>query len=804
MLRRFCLSHHHPQLIIPTSATATTLPIILSSSKRRASSSSSFLSNSKLLFATPTFTKETEVTRNIGISAHIDSGKTTVSERFLFYTGRINAIHEVKGNDGVGATMDSMELERERGITIRSAATSCKWKDININLIDTPGHVDFTIEVERALRVLDGAIMLMCGVGAVQSQTLTVDRQMRRYSLPRLIFINKLDRDNASPQRCMEQIRERLDLHCAPLQINMGIAHDFEGIIDIIEEEAVYFDGKNGENLRREKPVPDYMKEELAAARNELIQKLADVDSEMEDLFLNEETPTKEQFKAAIRRATTATKFVPILMGSAYKNKGVQLLLDAVADYLPTPSERKNTAHEQVGTLVEEDVESASKSQQPTNQQLKDLIRWETKGSVVLQNDDEKPLIAMMFKLEQTQRVGMANYMRIYQGRIRKGDKIINVRTGASVSIPKLVKMHANSTEAVDTVAAGDICAVVGEIKASSGDTFTRSGPLGFPCTDKHKFACENMYVPPRVISMSIKAKEERQERESLSYLQHFMREDPTLYVSRNQETNEVIMEGMGELHLGVYVERLKREFFLNVDTGKPTVNYREVITKKYDYDYIFKRQSGGQGQWAHVKGRIEPLDSIDLTRERGVKNRIVLKCPNGDIREALQKSFQKYVETKIFKKGNIINAPVWGVKISLTGGAMHEVDSTDIAFRHCAQTLWDETLLKLNPTLLEPYMGVEINAPSQYLSDIQSEFARRQGVLLESNVSGPDCVIRGESALDTMFGFISDLRQLTKGQGEFSMEFKEYRTMPTFKAQEIADERNKILGRKRFEFGSE
>lgn len=729
------------------------------------------------LLATPAFASSVKRVRNIGISAHIDSGKTTLTERILFYTGKINKIHEVKGGTEVGATMDSMELEKERGITIRSAATCCKWKDNTINIIDTPGHVDFTIEVERALRVLDGAILLMCAVGGVQSQTLTVDRQMKRYGVPRICFINKLDRDNANPQRALKMAQEKLGINAAFIQLNIGTAQDFEGVIDIIERKAAYFEGKNGETIRYT-PVPPFMAEETEAARKELISKLAEHDSAMEELFLMEQEPTVEQIHDAIRRTTIANKFIPVMVGSAYRNKGVQLLLDAVARYLPAPVERTNTGY----TLKRVVDEEGNK----TN--VKDTL-------VPIETDDEKPLVAMVFKLEETAKSGFNNYVRVYQGKMRK-ENLINVRTGKTFAPPKLVRMHADSTESIDEAKAGDICAICGDVDASSGDTIMRAGPQqGTP------ISCEDMYVPPRVISASIKVNDRDQNRLK-ERMQAFMREDPTFSFTYNGETKEYIIEGMGELHLDIYVERLKREFGIVAEVGKPSVNYREVITKRKEFDFVFKRQSGGAGQWAHLKGYIEPLP-IDMSSEKGVKNKATTKCSNGDIRENLQKSVVKQLERNIFVNGHLMGAPVWGVHFHLNGGAMHEVDSNDMAFKNATQELWETTLRELEPTLVEPFMDVEITVPAHCMTDVATEFSKREGIVQETNVSGSDATIRGETALDTMFGFISDLRKLTKGQGEFSMQFKEYRPMSAYKAQMRMDERNKDLGRNKYQLSN-
>jgi elongation factor G len=729
-------------------------------------------------FITPAFAAATKRVRNIGISAHVDSGKTTASERILFYTGKIGSIHEVKGSSDVGATMDSMELEKERGITIRSAATTCVWKDLHINLIDTPGHVDFTIEVERALRVLDGAVLLMCAVGGVQSQTLTVDRQMKRYNVPRICFINKMDRDGANPQKAMRDATQRLGINAGFIQVNIGTTMDFEGVCDVVDRCAYYYDGANGEKVRREE-VPGFLKSDVEATRKELVAKLAEVDPEIEELFLADSEPTAQQLHDAIRRATIANQFVPVLMGSAYKNKGVQQMLDAVDKYLPNPSEVKNQAHYLV---PKEDEEGKTV--------------WVQDNSVPLENDDEKPLVAVIFKLENTAKAGFANYVRIYQGKLRRGDQLFNVRTGKTFSATKLVRMHADKVEPVDEVRCGEICALIGDIQASSGDSIMKPSK---EASSTRRVACSNMFIPPRVLARSFTAKDKNVERQALTQLGEFMREDPTLYASRNQETDECVIEGMGELHIDIYIERLKREFKIEVELGQPTVNYREIIQKKQEFNYVHKRQSGGAGQWACVRGFIEPLP-INLSRETGLKNKMTLKASNNELRENLQKSFAKQFEQKIFTEGSMIKAPIWGLHVVLTGGEMHEVDSSDMAFKACAQYLWEEILPQLQPTLIEPWMSVEIAVPAQNFQESQSEFVRRGGVVTDSNVTMHDAIVRGEAALSSMFGFITDLRMCTKGQGGFSMEFLEYRPMETHRAQDVIDRRNAVLGRKSFQ----
>lgn len=480
--------------------------------------------------------------RNIGISAHIDSGKTTLTERILFYTGRISQMHEVKGKDGVGAVMDSMELERQRGITIQSAATYTIWKDININLIDTPGHVDFTIEVERSLRVLDGAVLVMCAVGGVQCQTMTVNRQMRRYNVPFLTFINKLDRMGSSPDKAVEQLRSKLNQNAAFVQIPMGLEGNFRGIIDLLEEKAVYFDGDFGQHIRYDEIPPEF-RAQAVDRRQELIECVANTDEQLGELFLEEKVPTVAELKLAIRRATLSRTFTPVLLGSALKNKGVQPLLDAVLDYLPNPAEVQNYA-----LLNEGDSQEKI---------LLDPVR-----------DDSLPFVGLAFKLEAG-RFGQLTYIRVYQGMLKKSESIYNTRTGKRVRVPRLVRMHADKMEDVEEVYAGDICALFG-IDCASGDTFMNK--------PKTELSMESIHVPDPVISIAMKPANKNDSDKFSKGINRFTREDPTFRVSFDPESKEMIVSGMGELHLEIYAQRMEREYDCPCITGKPKVAFRESI----------------------------------------------------------------------------------------------------------------------------------------------------------------------------------------------------------------------------------
>jgi elongation factor G len=673
-----------------------------------------------------------EKVRNIGISAHIDSGKTTLTERILFYTGRIHAIHEVKGKDGVGATMDSMDLERERGITIQSAATAVSWKDIDINIIDTPGHVDFTIEVERSLRVLDGAILVLCGVAGVQSQSITVDRQMRRYKVPRLAFINKLDRSGANPFRVTEALREKLRHNAVIMQLPIGLEDKLEGVVDLVTMKAYYFSGDNGETIT-EKEIPADMAADAKKYHNELVGKAADFDEVLAEKFLNEEEPTEAEVKAAIRKGTINLDLTPVFMGSAYKNRGVQKLLDGVQDYLPNPAEIQNEGL--------------------------DLDKNEEK--VPLTSDAKAPLVALAFKLEDG-RFGQLTYMRIYQGTMKKGDFITNVVNGRKVKIPRLVRMHASDMVDIESASAGDIVALFG-VDCSSGDTFTDGNS---------NIAMSSMFVPEAVISLAVQPKHKEGAANFSKALQKFRKEDPTFRVHRDEESAETIISGMGELHLEVYIERMKREFNCEVVAGQPQVAYRESIGAATAFDYTHKKQTGGSGQYAKVIGTFEPYDSVDKTYE--FVNKVVGgKIPREFI-PAVDKGFQEQLA-----KGLLIGFPIVGVKATLTDGAYHDVDSSEMAFRICAMAAFREAYPKAKPTALEPIMKVEVSAPEEYQGNVLGQVNQRRGMILGTTTNDAFTTVEAEVPLSEMFGFSTELRSGTQGKGEFTMEFSKYAPVP-------------------------
>lgn len=675
-----------------------------------------------------------DMVRNIGISAHIDSGKTTTSERILFYGGRIHAIHEVKGKDGVGATMDSMDLEREKGITIQSAATQVHWRDYTINLIDTPGHVDFTVEVERSLRVLDGAVLLLCGVAGVQSQSITVDRQMKRYGVPRLAFVNKLDRQGANPYRVADALVEKLKLNAVMIQIPIGLEDQHRGHVDLTDMRSYINEGDSGEKVI-EGDIPADLVEQAKKYRQIMIGKLADVDSKIEEKFLMEEEPTTEEIRAAIRAATIGLKLVPVLCGSAFKNKGIQRLMDAVTYYLPSPAEKKESAL--------------------------DLTKNEEKFELF--PDDSKPLVALAFKLQETP-FGQLTYMRVYQGVLKKGSFIINQSNKKSVKIPRLVRMHSEKMEDIDASHAGDIVALFG-IDCASGDTF---------CDDKIEASMQSMHVPEAVISLAVAPKHKEGANNFSKALQKFRKEDPTFRVHRDEESNETIISGMGELHLEIYVERMKREFNCEVIVGQPQVAYRETIAVEAKYDYTHKKQTGGSGQYAKIVGVIRPLPP----QEDGA----VFKFTNSVVGGRIPREFIPAVEEGFKEqtvKGPLIGFPIVGVEVELNDGAYHDVDSSYMAFKIAAMAALRESYPAAKPTVLEPIMKLETTVPDEYQGSAVGQINQRRGVIAGTTSFDGNCVIEAEVPLTEMFGYSTDLRSATKGKGEFTMEFAKYQAAP-------------------------
>lgn len=680
--------------------------------------------------------KKWEITkvRNIGISAHIDSGKTTLSERILYYGGRIHEIHEVKGKDGVGATMDSMDLEREKGITIQSAATQVQWKDYTINLIDTPGHVDFTVEVERSLRVLDGAILVLCGVSGVQSQSITVDRQMKRYNVPRLAFVNKLDRQGANPFRVKDALVDKLRLNAFMANIPIGLEDKHTGIVDLITMKAYQNEGEDGEKIV-EIPVPADLVEQANEYRQILIGKLADVDDQIAEKFLMEEEPTVEEMRSAMRKGVIALKLVPVFCGSAFKNKNVQHLLDAVTYYLPNPTEKTEFAL--------------------------DLTKNEEKFPLVTAND--KPLVMLAFKLQETQ-FGQLTYMRVYQGTVKKGDFIINQSNKKTLKVPRLVRMHSDKMEDIEVSYAGDIVAVFG-VDCASGDTF---------CDDKIEASMQSMHIADSVISLAIAPKSKEGVNNFTKALQKFRKEDPTFRVHRDEESNETIISGMGELHLEIYVERMKREFNCEVTVGQPQVAYRETIMQPADYDYTHKKQTGGSGQFAKIIGNIQPLAPQEDGKTFLFHNKVVGGRIPKEFIPAVEEGFNEQCT-----KGPLIGFPIVGVEVSLTDGSYHDVDSSYMAFKIAAMAAMREVYQKAKPTVLEPIMKLETTVPEEYQGPATGQINQRRGVITGTTSIEGNVTIEAEVPLTEMFGYSTDLRSGTKGKGEFSMEFLKYSQAP-------------------------
>ena len=693
-------------------------------------------------------TTELAKLRNIGISAHIDSGKTTLTERMLFYTNRIHAIHDVRGKDGVGAKMDSMELERERGITIQSAATHCTWKDHHVNIIDTPGHVDFTIEVERALRVLDGAVLVLCAVAGVQSQSLTVDRQMRRYGVPRIAFVNKCDRAGANPKRVRDQLREKLKLNPVMIQLPIGLEDKFEGVVDLIKMKSYRHQGDNGEVIV-EGEIPADMVEEAAAAREEMLDALSMFSDELTEAILDEKV-TEALIVRALREATVSLKVAPVMMGSAYKNKGVQLLLDGVNAYLPHPGEVENKGV---------DLDHAE-------------------AEIILESSNDKPPVMLAFKLEDG-RYGQLTYLRVYQGTLVKGTEITNTRTGKRQKVGRLVRMHSDEMEDIDTAGAGDILAMFG-IDCNSGDTFT-DGSVNFAMT--------SMYVPDAVISLTVSPKDHKAQANMSKALRRFTKEDPTFRVGADPETGETVISGMGELHLEVYIERMKREYAAQVDTSPPRVAYRETITKEVDFNYTHKKQTGGSGQYGRVAGYLEPwADGPYVFNDKVVGGSI----PREYI-SAVDKGFQS-----MLAKGALIGAPVTGVSITLNDGASHSVDSSDVAFQEAAKGAWREVYKKAAPHILEPLMKTVVEGPIEFQGGMVGLLMQRRGIVIGTTEGDGFARVEADVPLSEMFGFSTALRSATQGKAEFTMEFSRYAPLPLALADELIEKYQKELGAKK------
>ncbi len=691
--------------------------------------------------------KDLSKVRNIGISAHIDSGKTTLTERILFYTNRIHAIHEVRGKDGVGATMDSMELEKERGITIQSAATYSSWKDIDINIIDTPGHVDFTIEVERALRVLDGAVLILCSVGGVQSQSITVNRQMTRYKVPRIAFVNKCDRTGANPLRVTQQLRDKLDLNAHMMQLPIGLENDLVGVVDLVTMKALYFEGENGEIIR-EDVIPAEMSGEAEEKREAMLEEISMFSEELMEVMLEEGEINTDLIYDAVRKGTLALDFTPVFVGSAYKNKGVQTLLDAVEAYLPCPTDVENFALD----LKNEEAE------------------------VKVSNDPEDPLVMLAFKLEDG-RYGQLTYVRTYQGVLKKGDTIYNSRTGKKVKVGRLVRMHADEMEEIDSCGSGDIVALFG-VDCASGDTFTSKDV---------SYSMSSMHIPEPVISLAVIPVDNKAQVNMSKALNRFTKEDPTFRTYVDHETGETIVSGMGELHLEVYVERMKREYKAEVEVGAPQVAYRETISQRADFNYIHKKQTGGSGQFGRVAGYLEPLEEgeyefVDKIVGGAIPREFISSCDKG---------FKKSMV-----KGSLCGSAITGVRCVINDGSAHSVDSSDVAFQLASVGAFKEGYLKAKPIIMEPIMKVAVEGPAEYQGAVMGSLNQRRGMIIGTMEEGSYTVIEAEVPLSEMFGYSTTLRSLTQGKAEFTMEFATFKQVPKSVSEELVkayqDEKSK------------
>ena len=667
--------------------------------------------------------------RNIGISAHIDSGKTTLSERILFYCDRIHTIHEVRGKDGVGAVMDNMELERERGITIQSASTQVKWKDHTINVIDTPGHVDFTIEVERSLRVLDGAILVLCSVAGVQSQSITVDRQLKRYHVPRIAFVNKCDRTGANPLKVRMQLREKLGLNAYMMQLPIGLEDKLEGVVDLVTMKALYFEGDSGTELRVAE-IPAHLLDDAKKYREEMIDAASMFSDELAEAFL-EGAETEEMIRAAVRVGTLQEAFVPVFLGSAYKNKGIQPLLDAVTYYLPNPTEITNKALD------------LDKNEEP----------------VVLSTNPDDPVVSLGFKLEDG-KYGQLTYVRIYQGTLKKGGELYNTRSRKKFKVGRLVRMNSAEMEDITEGGPGDIVALFG-IECASGDTF---------CGGDLNYAMSSMFVPDPVISLSVTPKDKKSADQMGKALNRFTKEDPTFRTYVDPESNETIIQGMGELHLDVYIERMRREYKCEVETGMPQVAYREAISQRADFNYTHKKQTGGSGQFGRVAGFIEPISEqdyefVDQIKGGAIPSEFIPSCDKG---------FRAAV-----KKGTLIGFPIVGVRVTINDGQTHPVDSSDMAFQAAAIGAFREAYKKANPIVLEPIMKVSIEGPQEFQGNIFGLINQRRGIILASTEDEQFTRVDAEVPLSEMFGFSTILRSSTQGKAEYSMEFAKYGKAP-------------------------
>ncbi len=688
--------------------------------------------------------------RNIGIMAHIDAGKTTTTERVLFYTGISHKIGEV--HDGA-ATMDWMEQEQERGITITSAATTCFWQGMDkqfpehrINIIDTPGHVDFTIEVERSLRVLDGACAVFCAVGGVEPQSETVWRQANKYHVPRLIFVNKMDRAGADYLRVVEQIKERLGANPVAMQLNIGAEDEFEGVIDLIRMKAIYWNEDDLGVTYEERDIPGELQAKADELRELMIESAAEANEELMDKYLEEGELSAEEIKAGIRQQTLANEIVPCFCGSAFKNKGVQAMLDAVVEYMPAPTD--------VGAV-------------------KGMLDDKNESEGERLPSDDEPFAALAFKIATDPFVGTLTFFRVYSGVIKTGDAVFNPIKGKKERIGRLVQMHANSREEIKEVRAGDIAAAIGLKDVTTGETL---------CDVQHKITLEKMEFPEPVISVAIEPRTLADQEKMNVALTKLAQEDPSFRVHTDEESGQTIISGMGELHLDIIVDRMQREFDVQANVGAPQVSYRETIRKTVEHEAKFIRQSGGRGQFGHVWLKLEPQDT-------GFGYEFVSEIVGGSVPKEFIPAVDKGIQEQL-GNGVLAGFQLVDVKVTLFDGSYHEVDSSEMAFKIAGSMCFKEGAKEANPVILEPIMKVEVVTPEDYMGDVMGDLNRRRGIVsgMEDSPSGK--VIRADVPLAEMFGYATAVRSATQGRATYSMEFDKYAEAPASVADEIIKKR--------------
>jgi elongation factor G len=677
-----------------------------------------------------------EKTRNIGIMAHIDAGKTTTTERVLFYTGRIHKMGEV--HEGA-ATMDWMVQEQERGITITSAATAAEWRGHRINIIDTPGHVDFTVEVERSLRVLDGAVAVFDAVAGVEPQSETVWRQADRYEVPRICFINKMDRIGANFYAAVSSIKDRLGAHAVPIQLPIGVESEFRGMVDLVTEEAIIYTDDLGTSIRRAE-IPESMLELVAQYRHELLEAVADADDELMIKYLDGATLTTAEILHGLRAGTVRTKLVPVLCGSALKNKGVQPMLDAVVDFLPSPLDRPSVE----GAAVEGEV------------------------AVVRRASDDEPFAALAFKIATDPFVGKLTFFRVYSGVLRSGSYVYNATKGERERVGRLLQMHANHREEIEEVRAGDIAAAIGLRKTTTGDTL---------CDEKHPIVLEQITFPEPVISVAVEPKSKAEQDKMGIALQKLAEEDPTFRVRTDEETGQTVISGMGELHLEIIVDRMLREFKVDATVGRPQVSYRETITAKAHGTGRFVRQSGGHGQYGHVELELEP--------NPGKGFEFVSKIVGGSIPKEYIAPVGRGIADSL-SNGVLAGYPVVDMKVTLVDGSYHDVDSSEQAFNIAGSMGFKDGMRKAKPVLLEPIMRVDVFMPEEFMGDVMGDLAARRGQILGMEGRAASHIVHAEVPLATMFGYVGDLRSMTQGRANYSMEFHHYQQLPASLAEEL------------------